>query len=104
VTVHVDPSAARASRERADDGVVINDELEDGALRARVRGTLDGFGRALELQPFLLTWGDGIEVLDPPAVREAIATTLLQAAARYTRAGAEADRLHDPSPSTSSGS
>jgi proteasome accessory factor B len=53
-------------------------ELPDGSLewRARVAGTI-------EIRLWILSWGDEVEVLEPAALRAAVAATHARAAARY---------------------
>jgi predicted DNA-binding transcriptional regulator YafY len=53
-------------------------ELGDGSLewRATVAGTI-------EIRLWILSWGDDVEVLAPPALRDDVAATLRRAAARY---------------------
>jgi predicted DNA-binding transcriptional regulator YafY len=40
----------------------------------------------LEIRAWILGWGDGVEVLKPPALRDDVARTLATATARYTSA------------------
>ena len=37
----------------------------------------------VEIRPWILSWGDGVEVLEPPELRESVATAVGRAAARY---------------------
>jgi predicted DNA-binding transcriptional regulator YafY len=37
----------------------------------------------VEIRPWILSWGDGVEVLEPPELREAVAGAVRRAAARY---------------------
>jgi len=37
----------------------------------------------VEIRPWILSWGDGVEVLEPPELREAVIAALRGAAARY---------------------
>jgi predicted DNA-binding transcriptional regulator YafY len=53
-------------------------ELPDGRVELTV--TVAGI---VEIRPWILSWGDGVEVLAPPELREAVATSLRGAAARY---------------------
>jgi proteasome accessory factor B len=50
----------------------------DGSLlwRARVSGTI-------EIRLWILSWGDEVEVVAPPALREDVAATVRRAVARY---------------------
>jgi predicted DNA-binding transcriptional regulator YafY len=85
VTVRVSPTAAPRFRELADPGVAIDEEHGDGSLVARVRATLDAEGRALELLPWLLSWGADLTVVAPASVRETVADVLSRAAEGYRR-------------------
>jgi predicted DNA-binding transcriptional regulator YafY len=85
VTLRASPSAAPRIREMANRGIVIESDTPDGGAVARLRGTLDDTGRPLELVPWLLGWGADIEVLEPLAVREAVAEALRRAAELYRR-------------------
>ncbi|MEO6578364.1 MAG: WYL domain-containing protein [Candidatus Limnocylindria bacterium] len=53
-------------------------ELDGGRLELTV--TVAG---TLEIRPWILSWGDGVEVLEPPELREAVARAVREAAARY---------------------
>lgn len=53
-------------------------ELPDGGLELAV--TVNGI---VEIQPWILSWGDGVEVLEPPELRDAVAASVRAAAARY---------------------
>jgi predicted DNA-binding transcriptional regulator YafY len=37
----------------------------------------------VEIRPWILSWGDGVEVLEPPELREAVAEAVTRAAAAY---------------------
>lgn len=37
----------------------------------------------VEIRPWILSWGDAVEVVEPPALRESVATAVRAAAARY---------------------
>jgi proteasome accessory factor B len=56
-------------------------ELEGGGVEMTV--TVAGI---VEIRPWILSWGDGVEVLEPPSLREAVATAVEHAAARYRAA------------------
>jgi predicted DNA-binding transcriptional regulator YafY len=62
---------------------VIEHDTSEGGVVARLRGTLDDTGRALELVPWILGWGADLEVLEPAEVREAVAGALRRAAGLY---------------------
>jgi proteasome accessory factor B len=53
-------------------------ELADGGVELAV--TVAG---TVEIRPWILSWGEGVEVLEPPELREAVAASVLAAAARY---------------------
>ena len=53
-------------------------ELPDGGLELAF--TVNGI---VEIQPWILSWGDGVEVLEPAELREAVADSVRAAAARY---------------------
>jgi proteasome accessory factor B len=53
-------------------------ELADGGVELAV--TVAGI---VEIRPWILSWGDGVEVLEPPELREAVAASVRAAAARY---------------------
>ncbi|MCA1570615.1 MAG: transcriptional regulator [Chloroflexi bacterium] len=53
-------------------------ELEDGGVELTV--TVAG---TVEITPWILSWGDGVEVLEPPSLRENVAGAVRDAAARY---------------------
>ena len=53
-------------------------ELPDGRVELTV--TVAGI---VEIRPWILSWGDGVEVLEPPELREAVARSVRGAAARY---------------------
>ncbi|MEO5986772.1 MAG: WYL domain-containing protein, partial [Candidatus Limnocylindria bacterium] len=54
------------------------EELEDGGLELTV--TVAG---TVEIRPWILSWGDGVEVLEPPELRLAVARAVREAADRY---------------------
>ena len=53
-------------------------ELQDGRIELTV--TVAGI---VEMRPWILSWGDSVEVLEPPALRIVVAESLGRAAARY---------------------
>jgi predicted DNA-binding transcriptional regulator YafY len=53
-------------------------ELADGGVELTV--TVAGI---VEIRPWVLSWGEGVEVLEPPSLRDAIARSVTDAAARY---------------------
>jgi predicted DNA-binding transcriptional regulator YafY len=65
-------------------------ELEpDGSLRWRV--TVSG---TIEIRLWILSWGDEVEVLEPPALREDVMATWRRALERYPAAGSGRDGSH----------
>lgn len=85
VTVRSLPGVAMAFREVAGDSLMSLEEADDGGSLAVVRATLDNRGRALELVPWLMGWGDSVEVLEPASVRKDVAEALRRAAGRYVQ-------------------
>jgi len=53
-------------------------ELPDGGIELAV--TVAG---TVEIKPWVLSWGDGVEVLEPPELRQAVAASVRAAAERY---------------------
>jgi predicted DNA-binding transcriptional regulator YafY len=53
-------------------------ELPDGGVELAV--TVAG---TVEIRPWIMSWGDGVEVLEPPELRDAVAASVAAAAARY---------------------
>ena len=53
-------------------------ELPDGGVELEV--TVNGI---VEIRPWILSWGDGVEVLEPPELRDSVAGAVRAAAARY---------------------
>jgi proteasome accessory factor B len=53
-------------------------ELEGGGVELTV--TVAG---VVEIRPWILSWGEAVEVLEPAELREAIAASVRDAAARY---------------------
>ncbi|HEX6139675.1 MAG TPA: WYL domain-containing protein [Candidatus Limnocylindria bacterium] len=53
-------------------------ELDDGRVELRVQ-----VAGIVEIRPWILSWGDAVEVLEPPELREVVATAVRNAAARY---------------------
>lgn len=52
--------------------------LPDGGVELTV--TVAGI---IEIRPWILSWGEAVEVLEPSALREAVAAAVRDAAARY---------------------
>lgn len=53
-------------------------ELDGGGLEMAV-----SVAGIVEIQPWILSWGGGVEVLAPPELRAAIAGSVRRAAGRY---------------------
>lgn len=53
-------------------------ELEGGGVELTV--TVAG---VVEIQPWIMSWGGAVEVLEPPELRDAVAASVREAAARY---------------------
>jgi predicted DNA-binding transcriptional regulator YafY len=53
-------------------------DLDDGRVELTVR-----VAGIVEIRPWILSWGDQVEVLEPPELREVVAEALAGAAARY---------------------
>lgn len=53
-------------------------ELDGGGVELTV--TVAG---TVEIRPWILSWGDEVEVVEPPALRQSVATAMRDAAARY---------------------
>jgi hypothetical protein len=86
VTLRLRPGVARPFREGAGEALVSLEEAADGSAIAVVRATLDGRGHALELVPWLMGWGDAVEVLEPEGVRVDVAEGLRRGAGVYSEA------------------
>jgi len=59
-------------------------ELADGGVELTV--TVAGI---VEIRPWVLSWGDAVEVLAPEALRDSVAVAVRAAAERYQQAGSE---------------
>jgi predicted DNA-binding transcriptional regulator YafY len=53
-------------------------ELDDGRLEMTVR-----VAGIVEIRPWIMSWGDAVEVLEPPELREVVATAVHNLAERY---------------------
>ncbi len=53
-------------------------ELPDGGVELTL--TVAGI---VEIRPWILSWGDGVEVLEPPELRESVSAAIRRAGARY---------------------
>jgi predicted DNA-binding transcriptional regulator YafY len=83
VTVRLRPGLQTPFREGAGDALVSEQAEPDGSTIAVLRATLDTHGNALELVPWLMAWGDALEVLEPESVRADVGERLVRAAAMY---------------------
>ena len=54
------------------------EELPDGGVLLTV-----SVAGIVEIRPWIMSWGDAVEVLEPPALREVVATAVRRAATRY---------------------
>ena len=78
VVLRFDPSAAQRVRESVWHRSQKLTELDDGRIELAV--TVAGI---VEIRPWILSWGDAVEVVAPPALREAVARMVQRAADRY---------------------
>lgn len=87
IVLRVPKAVAKRMAEGADRSLRVgdghSDGRSDGHSLVHVVGTLDNRGNALELLPWLLSWGSAIEVLSPESVRVAVGKELRRAAASY---------------------
>jgi predicted DNA-binding transcriptional regulator YafY len=79
VRLRFDPSVAPRVRESVWHRSQTLTDLPDGAIEM----TLDVAG-ITEIRPWILGWGDAVEVLEPPELREVVATAVRRATARYS--------------------
>jgi len=78
VRLRFDPSVAHRVREAIWHRSQELTELSDGGVELTV--TVAG---TVEIRPWILSWGESVEVLEPADLREAIATSVRDASARY---------------------
>ncbi len=83
IVLRVPKVVAKRMAEGADRSLRLGDDHGDAYSLVHVVGTLDNHGNALELLPWLLSWGSAIEVLSPESVRVAVGEELRRAAASY---------------------
>ncbi|MGH2358123.1 MAG: helix-turn-helix transcriptional regulator [Candidatus Limnocylindria bacterium] len=55
------------------------EELADGGVELRVR-----VAGIVEIRPWVLSWGDAVEVIEPPELRDSVAAAVRAAAQRYS--------------------
>ena len=81
IVLRFTPEAAPRASETRWHPSQVSEREADGSLlwRARVSGLL-------EIRAWILSWGDGVEVLKPPTLRDDVARILATAAARYRNA------------------
>ena len=78
VVLRFDASVAQRVRESVWHRSQRLTELADGRIELTV--TVAGI---VEIRPWILSWGDAVEVVAPPALREAVARMVQRAAERY---------------------
>ena len=78
VVLRFDPSVGQRVRESIWHRSQRLTELDDGRIELAV--TVAGI---VEIRPWILSWGDAVEVVEPPALREAVAHMVQRAADRY---------------------
>ena len=78
VRLRFDASVAHRVREVVWHRSQALDELPDGGVEMRV--TVAGI---IEIRPWIMSWGDAVEVLAPPELRRSVADAMRSAAARY---------------------
>src|SRR5918996_3131892 len=78
VRLRFEPSVAHRVREAVWHRSQELTELPDGGVELAV--TVAG---VVEIRPWILSWGDGVEVLEPPELRQAVANAVRTAAERY---------------------
>jgi len=78
IRLRFDASIAHRVREAVWHRSQVITELPAGGLEMAV--TVAGI---VEIQPWILSWGGGVEVLEPPELRDAIAASVRRAAERY---------------------
>lgn len=78
VRMRFDAGVARRVRETIWHRSQVLTELPDGRLELAVR-----VAGIIEIRPWILSWGDQVEVLEPPELRDVVAAALRGAAGRY---------------------
>ena len=78
VILRFDPSVGQRVRESVWHRSQRLTELDDGRIELAL--TVAGI---VEIRPWILSWGDAVEVVAPPALREAVAGMVQRAADRY---------------------
>src|SRR5690606_18950897 len=83
VLVQLAESAVRHLEDRFVRAAVVEERYESGDLLLRLTAGVDRHGIPIELVPWLLSWGEQVEVLEPGALRVYIADRLSKAADQY---------------------
>ena len=78
VRLRFDPAVTDRVRETVWHRSQVLTDLPDGGVEMTVR-----VAGIVEIRPWILSWGDQVEVLAPPELREVVATALRGAAGRY---------------------
>jgi predicted DNA-binding transcriptional regulator YafY len=78
VRLRFDPSVAHRVREVVWHRSQRLVELPDGSVELTVR-----VAGIIEIRPWILSWGEAVEVLDPPELRASVRDAVRRAAARY---------------------
>ncbi|MGH2418651.1 MAG: helix-turn-helix transcriptional regulator [Candidatus Limnocylindria bacterium] len=78
VRLRFEASVAHRVREAVWHRSQVLTELDDGRVELTV--TVAG---TVEIRPWILSWGEGVEVLEPAGLRETVAKAVRDAAARY---------------------
>jgi predicted DNA-binding transcriptional regulator YafY len=78
IRLRFDPSVAHRVREAVWHRSQQLTELANGGVELAL--TVAGI---IEIRPWILSWGEAVEVLEPPALRDAVAEAVRAAAARY---------------------
>lgn len=83
VLVRLAESAVRHLEDRFVRAALVEERYESGDLLMRLTAGVDKHGIPIELVPWLLSWGEQVEVLEPTELRVYIADRLGKAAGRY---------------------
>ncbi len=78
VRLRFDANVARRVRETTWHRSQLLTDLPDGRVELSLR-----VAGIIEIRPWILSWGDQVEVLEPPELRDVVATALRGAAGRY---------------------
>jgi predicted DNA-binding transcriptional regulator YafY len=83
IRLRFEATVAQAVRELGEPNLVIDEETPDGGLLATASVHVGADGQPTEFIPWLLSWGESVEVLAPDFVRVHIANRLRRAAEKY---------------------